>query len=351
MNTITINEMAKNLGITARAIRFYEEKGLIAPQKQVNQYRVFTEHDAWRLQTIVSLREIGMPLPEIKKVLAEIAEGDQDSVRYYLELQRSAMFSQLVELNQIIKTTDRMIDSLAKTKTPESIKYLADGLKRLRAARKNWHDRWDFDRIAPSYDQMVTRHNKPFDVHANYEESLDLAVNWVAPQPHEIGLDIGTGTGNLAGLFLSKNAKMVGIDQAIEMLRLCQEKHPTLETKLGNFLAIPCFDHQFDFAVTSFAFHHLTNEQKLLALEEINRVLKASGRICIVDLMFTGEQQRNNYLDELRKDSKFDELNAIEDEYYADRSELIAWFECHGYITRYRQINPLLHILYAQRAG
>ncbi|MDQ0916811.1 MerR family DNA-binding transcriptional regulator [Paenibacillus sp. V4I5] len=43
-----INEISRKLGITARAIRFYEQKGLIKPAKQKdNGYRTYTEQDAW----------------------------------------------------------------------------------------------------------------------------------------------------------------------------------------------------------------------------------------------------------------------------------------------------------------
>lgn len=50
---MNIKEAASRLGISARAIRFYEEKGLIQPAKQVsNGYRTYTENDIWRLQTI-----------------------------------------------------------------------------------------------------------------------------------------------------------------------------------------------------------------------------------------------------------------------------------------------------------
>jgi putative AdoMet-dependent methyltransferase len=58
------------------------------------------------------------------------------------------------------------------------------------------------------------------------------------------------------------------------MLNVCRRKHPDIETRLGNFLVIPYPDRQFDFIVTSFAFHHLPDEQKPMALAEMVRVLK-----------------------------------------------------------------------------
>lgn len=68
MEEMRIKDIAGKLNISARAIRFYEQKGLISPRKQEeNRYRLFTEEDAWRLQTIIALREVGMSVKEIKK--------------------------------------------------------------------------------------------------------------------------------------------------------------------------------------------------------------------------------------------------------------------------------------------
>ncbi|WP_051620655.1 MerR family transcriptional regulator [Paenibacillus sp. UNC451MF] len=59
-----INELAKRLDVTPRAIRFYEEKGLLQPEYEENGYRRYTEDDAWRLQTIAAFREIGFGIEE-----------------------------------------------------------------------------------------------------------------------------------------------------------------------------------------------------------------------------------------------------------------------------------------------
>ncbi|MFD2169859.1 MerR family transcriptional regulator [Tumebacillus lipolyticus] len=351
MRSVQIKEIANKLQVSTRAIRWYEQKGLIKPHKEEgNGYRYFTESEAWRLQTIISLREIGMPIPEIQKVLAEIDAGDDQDVLYYLELQRSAMFSQWIELQSMIKTLDGMI-GMAKEKKElvwEDIHQLVDSAKGFRELRKNWSDRWGFDRQAAQYDEAVLREPE-FNPHQNYNEALDLTCQLVDAQTGERGLDIGTGTGNLAGRFLAKGIEVAGIDQSREMLRQCMAKHPQMETKLGNFLAIPYLDEQFDFVITSYALHHLTDEQKLLALEEMQRVLKPGGRICIADLMFESNEKREAVRERFLAAGRADVWAAIEDEYYADRSLLLAWFAENGYRAEAKQVNDYLHILYAQR--
>ena len=50
-----------------------------------------------------------------------------------------------------------------------------------------------------SLEHMRKTADKPFNLYRNYDEALEQTVQSIAPQPGEHGLDIGTGTGNLAG--------------------------------------------------------------------------------------------------------------------------------------------------------
>lgn len=342
-----IKELAAKLNISPRTIRFYEAKGLISPNKQEhNGYRTFTEKDVWRLQTIISLREAGMSIEDIQQALPEVDREDTEQLQYYLDMQRSIIFSQWLELKHIIETTDSMIDLLKhKQSLPlEDIFLLAEGSKRLRETRSNWSDRWNFDHQALTHDDYVSNNDNEY---KDYDKALQTTLDWVAPKSVERGLDIGTGTGNLAGKFLDKGVQMAGIDQSKEMLKRCGSKHPQMELKLGNLLAIPYLDGQFDFIVSSFALHHISDEQKILALEEMRRVLKPHGRICITDLMFVNVAMKELYVSQLEQQGRMEEVDRIANEYYAISSSLLSWFDEHGYMTRHQQLNDLLTIIYA----
>lgn len=325
-----IKEVADRLKITQRAIRFYEDKGLIAPSKQDdNQYRMFDDEDIWRLQTIIALRESGMSIGDIRTALSDADAHGNGQLRYFLELQRSVMFSKWVEMKQIIETTDEMIDSLKKNQglALDNIFALAEGSRRLREQRA-WEDRWGFDRLAGIHDRLVQEDERKY---GNYDEALSLVVKWVSPIPGERGLDIGTGTGNLAGRLIKEGADMAGVDQSNEMLKECQRKFPEMETKLGNFLALPYLDGKFDFVVSSFALHHLTNDQMRMAIPEMRRVLKPRGRICIADLMTDGEGSAARE----------------EDENYIPFAKLIDLLESSGYVAKFQKMNELLHVVMA----
>ncbi|WP_353682045.1 class I SAM-dependent methyltransferase [Thermobacillus sp.] len=151
-----------------------------------------------------------------------------------------------------------------------------------------------------------------------------------APVHGERGLDIGTGTGNLAGLCLEAGAAMAAVDQSKEMLKACRRKFPEVETRLGNFLALPYLDGRFDFVVSSFALRHLTGSQMLLAVQEMRRVLKPHGRICIADLMTAGESGACG-----------------SSETGLPLPALLDALETNGYITKQDQMGERLHVVLA----
>lgn len=333
---VKIKEAAEKLRITPRAIRFYEEKGLIAPAKDEDtRYREFGEQDIWRLQTIVSLRESGMSVEDMKAVLDKMEELGSEELPYYLELQRSALFAKWLEIKQMIETTDDMIRIVRERKTLplDDIFRLAEGSRRLREHRSRWTDKWNFDRLAAGHDERV---RIDADTYRDYETALQSVVEWMNPAAGERGLDVGTGTGNLAGKLAERGADMAGVDQSKEMLKICRRKFPAMETRLGNFLALPFLDEKFDFIASSFAFHHLESDQQRLAVKEMRRVLKPHGRICIADLMTAEPEVR-------RKSGKT--------EYGADLVSLpglLLLFADFGFKVRYRRLNERLFLVCAE---
>lgn len=332
-----IKDLANRLGITQRAIRLYEEKGLLSPQRNIeNGYRDYSEQEVWRLQTIASLRELGLGIQAIGELLPRMDGGDTATVHHYLELQRMAFTTRWVELKSAITCLDEVIGKLEEQDTasfPDHLFRLADDLKQRQSSRSLWKDRWGFDRIAKDYDQSAAALAAgPRISGQDYEAALSFMVQWIAAQPGEQGLDIGTGTGNLAGRLCAQGASMSAIDQSKEMLALCRKKFPQISCKLGNALSIPFLDKQFHWVVSAFALHHLDAQQQLLALEEMNRVLKPNGRICLSGLMYTEAAPAQTM-----------------DKHPSNRAALLDWFRQRDYITVQHQLSEWLHVVYAVR--
>jgi DNA-binding transcriptional MerR regulator len=93
-----ITELCREFGITLRALRFYEDKGLLAPRR-INGARVYTRRDRARLSLILRAKAIGTPLSEIKRYLD--LYGDQGEGR-------------IQQLHYVIDRTDQEIVELEK---------------------------------------------------------------------------------------------------------------------------------------------------------------------------------------------------------------------------------------------
>ena len=64
----TVTQLATELGVTARTVRFYEDKGLLTPQRAGNT-RIFAHRDKVRLILILRGKRLGFSLCEIKEYL------------------------------------------------------------------------------------------------------------------------------------------------------------------------------------------------------------------------------------------------------------------------------------------
>ena len=66
--TYTISELAREFEVTPRALRFYEDKGLLTPRRE-GMNRVYSHRDRGRLQMILRGKRVGLSLIEIKEIL------------------------------------------------------------------------------------------------------------------------------------------------------------------------------------------------------------------------------------------------------------------------------------------
>lgn len=114
-----ITELCKEFDISPRAIRFYEDKGLLAPRR-VNGTRVYTRRDRARLSLILRAKAIGSSLAEIKHYLdlyGAHGEGRTVQMKYVLdktskaiaelEQKRAHIDASLAELRIINATVKR----------------------------------------------------------------------------------------------------------------------------------------------------------------------------------------------------------------------------------------------------
>src|SRR2546423_15719427 len=81
----TIGELSREFGVTLRALRFYENKGLITPHRD-GLNRLYSQGDRTRLALILKGKKLGFTLGEIRQMIAaEENAGDRDALTFSRE--------------------------------------------------------------------------------------------------------------------------------------------------------------------------------------------------------------------------------------------------------------------------
>jgi DNA-binding transcriptional MerR regulator len=83
-----IGEMAKSFDVTLRALRFYEDRGLIHPRRE-GTTRLYSHRDRARLKLILLGRRVGFSLREVKQMMDLYEPKGQNARQYRLVLERS----------------------------------------------------------------------------------------------------------------------------------------------------------------------------------------------------------------------------------------------------------------------
>ena len=110
--TWTITELAGEFGVTLRTIRFYEDRGLLRPERQ-GQRRVFHDRDRVRLQLVLRGRRLGFTLEETASILDmyDDVPGEAGQLEFLLadiEQRRAALQSKRRDLDEAMAELDEL---------------------------------------------------------------------------------------------------------------------------------------------------------------------------------------------------------------------------------------------------
>ncbi len=101
---MNINQAEKLTEVSKRNIRFYENEGLLQPQRDdISGYRKYGEDEIWRIKVIKMLRMLDMPLEEIADVLDE-----KQSLEQAVTVQQARLEKKEKELQTAIRYCDRL---------------------------------------------------------------------------------------------------------------------------------------------------------------------------------------------------------------------------------------------------
>ena len=336
----SIKEVAELFKITTNKIRFYEKKGLItAARDEENNYRYYTENDLMKLQTILMYRILNIPIEDI----GDILKNDyKNNVLNHFYKQWEIINNEVHRAKLIQNSLEEIMDTIYEANDEKYHMSIIESIKKMNEIYKikeNWKDKWDFDGWSKNYDKDVKIDRGSLKIYQNYEMILDTVFRKATDnldKDVEI-LEIGVGTGNLANRFLEQGFHITGLDQSREMLNVAKEKFPKLKLRLGEFLKIPFENNTFEIIVSTYAFHHLNDDEKGVAIREMLRILKNDGKIIIGDLMFLNEKQKQKVMEGLAKG----QIDEIEDEYYSNIELLKSEFGKYGKTINVLKIDEL----------
>lgn len=101
----SVTELARDLGVTPRTIRFYEDQGLISPQRAGNT-RVYTHRDRARMILILRGKQLGFSLRDIKEYLdLYVVDTTQSEQLQHLVKKARERITQLEAQLGAVKTT------------------------------------------------------------------------------------------------------------------------------------------------------------------------------------------------------------------------------------------------------
>ncbi|MET3896104.1 DNA-binding transcriptional MerR regulator [Devosia sp. UYZn731] len=107
---------AQRLGVSAKALRLYEQRGLVSPNRTAAGYRAYGPDEMARAGEIVALRALGLSLAQVARVLA----GDPNGLEPALAAHQATLESRLRNLADTVESVRQLRADLAQGRSPAS---------------------------------------------------------------------------------------------------------------------------------------------------------------------------------------------------------------------------------------
>ena len=121
--TYSISELAREFGITPRALRFYEDKDMLHPARD-GMTRVYSHRDRGRVKIIVRLKRLGLPLADIREILD--LYGLEDGQRAQMRMSLVKFQNQIRELENQREDIEMALQELHR-----GIEWLEEQLEKI----------------------------------------------------------------------------------------------------------------------------------------------------------------------------------------------------------------------------
>lgn len=186
-----------------------------------------------------------------------------------------------------------------------------------------------FDKWAPTYDQTVFSNTA--DGFERYEQILDRIADLAGIGAGASVVDVGAGTGNLSLLLQRRGCRVTAVEPSAAMRDLARRKlGRRVKMADGHFRNLPVADGSQHAVVSTYAFHHLNDTEKAMAVGELLRVLRPGGKVVLGDVAWASDEARERFVQELRRAGKHQEVREIAEEYYTTVGVLTSIFAANG---------------------
>lgn len=117
--TYTISDLSKEFEVTPRALRLYEESGLLGPKREGNK-RIYVERDRVRLRLLLRGKRLGCTLSEIKDIfdMYESKSGEKGQILLLLEKmddRRQKLLEQKQDVEMALEEIERVYQKVKKS--------------------------------------------------------------------------------------------------------------------------------------------------------------------------------------------------------------------------------------------
>lgn len=331
-----IGEFAKRSGVTVKTLLHYDKIGLLQPSLKTQAgYRIYCDEDFIKLQQIITLKFIGLPLEEIKQLINE----KNQNIENIISVQTRALEEKKKHIETVITALNKAEKQIQNNSFLE-VQQLIDIIKITNMetrAKQRFND---------ASKQYVT------DSYHWRSKTAELINELIKPNINDIVLDLGCGTGKQI-IELSQKIKLaIGVDISDGMLKQAKEnieneRAHNIELYIGTFeepeLSVDLRKKCITKIISNYALHHLTTIYKQKAIEKmINIGGENLQSIIIGDLMFF--ENPNDYKEEFSLVGYGPEVD-----FPSSVEELKNCFLNFDFTVEVHRLHPLVGVVVANR--
>jgi putative AdoMet-dependent methyltransferase len=203
-------------------------------------------------------------------------------------------------------------------------------------------DEFNHDQWFEEYDLDVQNESDP--IRTGYEDVLNWVIEKAAVKQDDEVLDLGSGTGNLC-MRIKQCQHLICVDVSTKMSEVAKPKLAHLGEVEFQYKDLLEFFHansaQFDVIISTYAIHHLEEDEKQTLFQYLWKALKPGGRAVLGDLMLENQTAELAMIQTYKELKKFSVSEAIEEEWFWYVDSAVSGMEALGFEVTGKRFSDL----------